>query len=78
MLLRCRHHTLTFPRRPLVMGIVNRPNVVRMPLVTAASTQPAITIMRSGTAAERTGEAAATVMVRKRYTRAAQARNGLL
>lgn len=23
MLLRCRHHTLTFPRRPLVMGIVN-------------------------------------------------------
>lgn len=23
MLLRCRHHTITFPRRPLVMGIVN-------------------------------------------------------
>ena len=58
-----------------VMGSVNRPNVVRMPLVTAAMRQPAMTRTISGTAAERAGAAAATVVMASNYSRFGAVRN---
>ena len=50
-------HASRLRARVAVIGSVKRPKLVRMPLVTAAMRQPAITRTISGTAAERGGAA---------------------
>ncbi len=70
-------HASRLRPRSAVMGRVKSPKLVRMPLVMAATRQPATTSAISGTAGERGAVVAAAIVMAGPYTPAGAYRNDM-